>query len=145
VVIMALALFVIDWHGAGRDRGRSIPGSTIWQSTTDLRWGLLLTIVLGAAAVVAQAAFRAPAIPSTVDVITIVVAAVAVLVLVYKVVLHPGEREQFGAWLELIGALGLLGSSFLALRQEGIRTEDGPGEIPLVNLARPTAGRPGPS
>ena len=149
VVVMAVALFVLDWHGAeGRPRRvvtyppvRRPAASTGWQSSTEVRWLLLVAIIMGASLVVAQAACRAPAIPSTLDVISIVVALLAVLALIDKVVVNPGERQQFGAWVELIGALGLLAGSFLATRQEGILEADGPGEIPVVHLGAQGPGR----
>jgi hypothetical protein len=138
VVLMVVALFALHWSG----------GRTGWQAVTHLRWLLLIALLPGAALAIAQAAFRAPAIPATLDVICTVLAIPTVLWLILRVVIDPGADEQVGAWLELLGALGLLVGSFLALRQEGIREDDGPGEIPLVDLAaaaRPHTGGPAPS
>jgi hypothetical protein len=123
--LMLVSLLVAHWY----------PRRTGWQSATHLRWLLVIAIVLGTALVITQAALRAPAIPATLDVISIVVTIPTLLWLVLRVVIDAGAHQRLGGWFELLGAVGLLTGSFLALRREGIREADGPGEIPLVDLA----------
>jgi hypothetical protein len=132
VLLIAVALFGLHWYGS----------RTGWQSATHLRWLALLALLLGAALVITQAAFRAPAIAVTLDVISTVVALPAVLWLILRVIIDPGAHRQAGAWLALLGGLGLLTGSYLAIRQEGIREADGPGEIPLVDLGGSGGGEP---
>lgn len=135
VVLMLVALFGLAWYRK----------QTGWDEVTHLRWLLLIAILLGAAAVITQAAFRTPAISVSLDVISTVVALPTVLWLIVRVVIDAGAHQKPGAWLELLGALGLLAGSFLALRQEGIREADGPGDVPLVGLGGPRAGEPDPA
>jgi hypothetical protein len=135
VALMLVALFGLAWY-------RKQSG---WEGVTHLRWLLLISILLGMAVVVAQAAFRAPAVPVSLDMISTVVAIPTVLWLIVRVLIDAGPHQKAGAWLELLGALGLLVGSFLALRQEGIRDADGPGEVPLVDLAGAWTGEPGPA
>ncbi|HLJ03698.1 MAG TPA: hypothetical protein VKT31_09670 [Solirubrobacteraceae bacterium] len=135
VAVMLVALFALAWYRK----------QTGWDGVTHLRWLLLIAILLGAALVITQAAFRAPAIPVSLDVISTVVAIPTVLWLIVRVVIDAGAHQKAGPWLELLGAIGLLVGSFLALRQEGIRDADGPGDVPLVDLGGPRAPDPGPA
>jgi hypothetical protein len=136
-LVMALALFALPWYRR----------QTGWDAVSHLRWLLLIAIVLAAALVVTQAALRTPALPVSLDVITTVVAVPTVLWLIVRVVIDAAAHQKAGAWLELLGALGILVGSFLALRQEGIRDADGPGEVPVVELAAsgPSPGTRDPS
>ncbi len=124
--VMAVALFALHWY----------PGRTGWQATSHLRWLLVVTIAVGLALVAAQAIFRAPALPASLDVIAVPVTLVALLWLLYRVAINAAAHERFAAWLELIATAGLLGASVLALRQEGTLGRDGPQVIPVVELPR---------
>jgi len=130
VVVMAVSLFALDWYGE--------PSRTGWNGTTHVRYLLLLDMLLGLALVVTQAACRAPAIPVSVSVFSTVVALVTALWLIYRVLIDSQPHQELGAWLELIGGLALLVGSFLSMREEGIAAQDGPGEIPVVNLPAPS-------
>ncbi len=132
VVVMVVALFALHWYG----RSGTTPAQTGWGGTTHVNWLLLVTIVVALALVVAQAAFRAPAIPACLSVISTVVALVAALWLLLRVVIDPASHQRAGAWIELLGGLVVLVGSFLSLRKEGIAERDGPGEIPTASLAR---------
>jgi hypothetical protein len=140
VVVMLISLFGLHWYGSTSAPGGRLPARDGWTGATHLHWLLALAVVVAIAAVVAQAVFRAPAVPACLDVISVVVALVAVLWLIFRVVIDAPPHQLFGAWLGLIAAFGLLAGSFLALRQEGIREADGPGEVPLVELGDPHAG-----
>ncbi len=142
VVVMVVALFGLKWYGASAGPSGRSPAVNGWTGATHLRWLLVIAILAGVAVVVTQAACRAPAIPASLDVLATVVAFVAVLWLVFRVLLDAPAHQLFGAWLELIGALGLLAGAFGALRQEGIAAGDGPGEIPVVELGGPGAASP---
>lgn len=129
--IMAVALFA-HWYGPAAPGGPYLTG---WAGIAHLRWVWLVAIAVGLALVVAQAACRAPALPASLSVISTVIALIAVLTLLIRVVIDPLAHQRFPAWLEFIGACALLVGSFGSLRQEGIRERDGPGEIPVIDLA----------
>lgn len=122
--VMAVALFGLHWYG---------PRSG-WDGATHLRWLLVVAIALGLALVVAQALFRAPAIPACLDVLSTVVASAATVWLLYRVAINAPAHERFGAWLELIAAAALAAASLLALREEGTLDSDGPTAVPVVEL-----------
>lgn len=130
-IVMIVALFGLHWYGA--TAGGSGP-RTGWSATAHLHWLLALAILVGLAFVVAQAACRAPAIPACLSAVSIVVALITTVWLLFRVVIDPGPHRQAGAWIELLGAGALLVGSYWSLRAEGIRPEDGPGEIPLLEL-----------
>ena len=113
VVLMAVALFVLHWSGS----------RTGWNSTSVLRWWLLVTMLVGAGLVVTQARSRAPALPACLDVICTVLAVIAAVWTLVD-----------SGWLELVAVLVVLVGAFAALRQEGILPEDGPAEVPVVRL-----------
>ena len=130
-IVMIVALFGLHWYGAAA--GASGPRSG-WTGTTHLHWLLALAILVGLAFVGAQAACRAPAIPASLSAVSIVLALITVVWLLFRVVIDPGPHQQAGAWIELLGALALLIGSHWSLRTEGLRPADGPGEIPVLEL-----------
>jgi anaerobic C4-dicarboxylate transporter len=132
---MIVALFGLPWYGgsAGANVATSLSRNG-WHSFTHMRWLVVVAIVLALALVLAQAAFRAPAIPACLDTVSTVVALAAVLWLVVGVVILIPHHQEAGAWVELAGACAVLAGSFLALRQEGIAPGDGPSHIPVVEL-----------
>jgi hypothetical protein len=93
---------------------------------------LLVVAAVGLALVVAQARFRAPAIPACLDTVSTVLAAIGVVWVLVDVV--SGSHQRAGAWLGLLAACAIEAGSFLALRQEGILDVDGPQHIPVVPL-----------
>lgn len=133
-LVMFIALFALQWYGPASGAPHSRNG---WEGT-NLHWLALLAILAGLALVLAQAACRAPALPSSLSVVSTVIAFVTVIWLLFRVVIDPGPAQRLGAWLELIGALALLVGSFVSLRQEGIPEREAPTEIPVVDL--PAAG-----
>ncbi len=131
-VLLLVALFALRWYAR--------PDRNGWQGATHMRWLLLVTIVLGLATVVTQVLYRAPAIPASLDTVAVYISLLAVLWLLYRVAIDPASGQQAGAWVGLLGGVGLLAGVFLSLRQEGILERDGPGEIPVLELGEP-AGR----
>jgi hypothetical protein len=105
---------------------------TGWQTLTDLRWLIVVTIVAAFALVVAQVTRRSPAIPVTLSLVVTVLGLITVLALIYRVLINPPSHEQAGAFLALLSALGLAYGGFLSLREEGIARRDAPRDIPVV-------------
>jgi len=136
-LLMLVALFGVTWYGGATAR-------TGWQGTTHVRWLLVVAAAFGLAITATQAACRDPALPASLDVLSVVVALIAVLWLIYRVIISAAPHQRAGAWLELLGSVLLLAGSFLALRQEGILERDGPGEIELVQLPGLTSPAPSP-
>jgi Na+/citrate or Na+/malate symporter len=132
-VVMIVSLFVLHWYNPA-------PGvtQTGWRGVTHLHWLILVASLVGLALAVAQAVCRAPAWPVSLSVISTVVALLAVLWLVYRLVIQPPAHQQVGAWIGFVGTLALLVGSYWSMRQEGIRAQDGPAEIPVLTLP-PTA------
>jgi hypothetical protein len=134
--LMAVALFGLTWYGAVPGHG----GRDGWTGATHMRWLLLVALGLGLGLAVAQMACRAPALPASLSVLSTVVALLAVLWLLVRVVIDSSSHQQAGAWLELLGAVLVLGGSYASLRQEGIAPRDGPQAVPVIDLI---TGRPG--
>ena len=123
-IVMIVALVAVHWNGTRAG----------WSATAHLHWLLALAAALGLAVAIAQAACRAPAIPACLDAVSSVIAFATLVWLLFRVVIDPQPGQRAGAWVGLLGDLVLLVGSYLALRQEGIRPEDGPGEIPVLEL-----------
>ena len=126
-----LAVFMVGgkWYGAGSGKGGSLTG---WQALTDLRWLMLVTIIAAVGLVFAQAARRAPAIPVTMSLVVMLLGIVTVLALIYRVLINPPPRQETGAYLGLLWALGVAVGGYFSLRQEGIARRDERRDIPIV-------------
>jgi hypothetical protein len=131
VAAMLVALFVVPWSAAGSGAAVGAPRDG-WNALGALRWMLLIVVAVGLGLVVAQARFRAPAIPACLDTVSMALAAIAVVWVIIDVV--SGSHQRVGAWLGLAAACTIEAGSFLALRQEGILDADGPQHIPVVAL-----------
>jgi hypothetical protein len=126
-----LAVFMVGgkWYGAGSGKGGALTG---WQALTDLRWLMLVTIIAAVGLVFAQAARRAPAIPVTMSLVVMLLGIVTVLALIYRVLINPPPRQETGAYLGLLWALGVAVGGYFSLRQEGIARRDERRDIPIV-------------
>jgi hypothetical protein len=151
--VSGLALLVLTlaapWYGTTRPLSRTaallLPSTSFtgWSALSHIRWLILVTALAGLALFCAQALCRAPAIPSTLSMIAMVLSLASVVVLIYRVLIAiPGPssvlEQKAGAYLGLASALALLYGGFRSLREEGIAPEDGPQEIPVVRLGSPS-------
>ncbi len=85
-VLLLVLMFAVPWY---RVRATSIDG---WDSLTDLRWLLIVTIIAALALAYFQATRRAPAIPVNLSVIVTVLGLVSSLALIYRVLINvPGS------------------------------------------------------
>jgi hypothetical protein len=66
----------------------------------------------------------------------LVVGAITVLALVYRVLINPPAHQHAAAFLGLLSAVGLAYGGYLSLREEGIARRDTPRDIPVVRPGR---------
>lgn len=126
VAAAALLVLLLAVHWYGRQTG--------WQVLTSARWAALATVAAAFALVLTQLTLPAPALPVSLSVIVTVLGLLTVVWLIYRVAISAPAHEQVGAWLGLLSACLIFAGAFLSMREEGIRPEDGPQEIPLVTL-----------
>ncbi len=141
--IMLVALFALPWYGltmrlapmaATLGARTTVDG---WDGLSTIRWLLLISALAGLGLAAAQAARRAPALPVTLSVIVTILAALATLALVYRVLLDPPGAlldRRVGAYVGLLASAGILFGGVRSMRQEGIAPGDEPAEIPTVKL-----------
>ena len=112
-----------------------------WDALTGLRWLVLVTGLCGIGVVLAQAWFRAPAVPVCLTVALVLLGIVCTVALINRVVIsEPGGysdvTQRQGAFVGLFSAMVLLAGAYRSLRLDGILPEDGPGEIETLRLDR---------
>jgi hypothetical protein len=151
-VVLAVALFVLPFYGvtstfaptlASEGQATSFDG---WHSVQHLRWLLLIAILAALALVWFQCAMRAPALPVTFGVITTVLALLALLGLLWRVLIDPPASpldERYGAYVSLVAAVAMFYGGFLSMRQEGLADGDARTEIETVRLPGTGTGDPG--
>jgi hypothetical protein len=152
-LLLLVAMFV-DWYGIKLtvpnvgSAELPTPGANAWEAFTVIDIYLLLTLVVALALVIAQAALRAPAVPVSLSVITTVLGAVAVVLVLWRILDPPGvsglpaiiaphvsRTLKAGAFLGLAATIGIAVGGYRSLRQEGILGRDGPEEIETVHLS----------
>jgi hypothetical protein len=143
-LVLALVLFALPVYGvtatfaptlASEGQATSFDG---WHSLAHLRWLVLLATLVALALVFVQATRRAPAVPSTVALIVIVVALLTTLALIWRVLIDPPGApldERYGAYVALIASLAMLYGGYRSLRQEGLAESDAVTEIEVVSLS----------
>jgi cytochrome b561 len=143
-LLLLVFLLFFRWYGVSaflaQTASSSSPTSfTGWDSLTNLRWLLLLTILAALALTFLQATQRAPALPVSLSVIVTVLGLITVLALIYRVVINvPGPddllEQKPGAWLGLASAIGILYGGYASMRQEGVQPRDARTEIETIRL-----------
>jgi len=132
-VLLTIFLVGGKWYSGAGPSGGSLTG---WQALTDLRWLLLVTIVVAFGLAFTQVTRRAPAVPVTMSLIVMLLGIVSVIALVIRVLIDPPAHEQAGAYLGLLFTIGIAWGGFLSLRQEGVAPRDAPRDIPIVRPGR---------
>jgi hypothetical protein len=144
-VLLAAAMFLTPWYGVKSPLGPTAAtlGQTTswdgWHGLTNLRWLVLITILLALALVWLQATRRAPALPVSFGVIVMVVGVVTTLALIYRVLIDvPGgssivERKA-GGFVGLVASIAIFSGAYLSIREEGVAPEDEQTEVELVSL-----------
>jgi hypothetical protein len=116
---------------------------TGWQALPTLRWFVLVTVALGLALALAQAACRGPALPVTLDLVAMLVGTLTTLLLLIRLATTPAPL-RFGAVVGLLAAAAVARGAFRALRvEQGWRPDPGappggPGAIEVVDLGPPS-------
>lgn len=149
--VLLLVFMFLPWYGVKvalfHGPGATLVGADVdaWSAFTVLDIYLLLTSLVALALVAFQMTRRAPAIPVSLSIITTVLGAVAVLLILIRILDPPGvsglpalvasrlERTvKVGVFLGLLAALGITVGGWTSLREEGVRPEDGPRHIEIV-------------
>jgi hypothetical protein len=151
-VALLVLMFAVPWYGVKTPLGYTaatlgVPTSfTGWDSLAHIRYLVLLTALGALALVYFQSTRRSPAIPTSLSIVLSAVAALTVLVLLYRVLVNvpgPGDlNRRAGSYLGLLAAIGVCYGAYRSLRQEGVAPADGPGEAELIALTG--AARPQP-
>jgi len=128
-VILLASMLLAPWFTPAR--GHSLDG---WHGLAHAHWLLVVSTAVGLAAAVLQASRRSPAIPVTISLIAGLLGAGSTVWLLYRVLLDPPGSREVGGFIGLLGAVTIAYGGWRSLRQEGIAPEDGPGEIPTVEL-----------
>lgn len=125
-----------------------------WEALSVVDALLVVAALAGLALAVLTATRRSPSLPVAAAVITTAIAALAVLVVAYRLVQPPGDNAgvdlQLGAFLGAAGALGLLAAGWLGMRDEtrgaahaaGVPVQVRP--APPAGEAQPVEDRPAP-
>lgn len=149
-LVLLFATFALPWYGLRGIFARTASelGATTtvtgWQELVVARWFIVATALLGLATWAAQAARRAPAVPVVLTVAVVPLSVISCLFLIHRVLIsEPGPSSlislRAGAVIALVSAIAILVGTYLSLREDGVRPEDGPGEIETVRLG---AGSP---
>ncbi len=119
-VILLVDLFTLDWYSTGEVDTVGVSG---WQALSVLRWFIAITALSGIALGWFQATRRAPALPSTLSVITTVLGTLTSLALIVRVLISVPDLlgqtgASGGAYLGLLSALVLAAGALWSLREE---------------------------
>src|SRR5947209_16782205 len=133
-VLLLVAMFLFTWDNSPNPGGQGVITTPVdgWHALTVVRWLMLVTIICGLALALFQARMRAPAVPVTLSLFTMLIAGITSIALFVRVLLDPPDDIHFGGLLGLVSACAVWFGGWLSLRDEGIAPEDGPGEIPTV-------------
>ena len=137
-LLVLVALF-LPWYSVTLPSGAPAAGRDLtgWQAFSVIDILLALAALVGIGLAVAVATRRTPALPLAVAVIGIITGALAVLLVLVRILDQPGPNQlldvALGAWLALVGALGLAAGAWRSLADERNR-----GVRPVPVELRPT-------
>jgi hypothetical protein len=147
-VLLLADLFLLPWLEV---RGVSLDG---WHVLTTSRWVLLVAVAAAFALVILTVLRRTPALPVLASMVTFLLGGLASLLLLYRIIHHPGFTACVGIYVGFVAALAIGYGGYLALRTERSSFGDprsietvpaGSSEPGSAGRAEPTsAGRPGP-
>ncbi len=138
--LLLAAMLLMPWYTLTLTSGPSGPQYFVpqqvdgWHGLTVGRWVLLLTALLALATAFFQARRRAPALPVALSVLAGPLAALSALWLVVNVLIAPPGGRGIGGWIALLASAAIAYGSHASARMEGVAREDGPPEIPTIDL-----------
>ncbi len=137
-VVLLASMFLLNWYGpaGASSAANSGASSNAWNSLSNTRWLMLVTVAVAFALVYFQGSRRSPAVPVSLSVFVSVFAFIAVLALIYRVFIDlPGNGQveaKAGAYVGLVSAIAMLVGGFLSMRDEGITDRDAPQKIETI-------------
>lgn len=143
-VALLIAMLAFTWDRKTLASGGRAPkhfvGASLdgWHAFPLVRWLMLVTILCGLALVLLQAAMRAPAVPVTFSLFTMLLGGASTIALLIRALIDPPDGVRLGGVLGLLSASAIAYGGWLSLREEGGAPGDGPAEIPVVD---PSPGR----
>jgi hypothetical protein len=101
-------------------RGAPCPSASGWESLAAIDVLLAFVAAAGVLLPVVTAAQRVPALPIAVAALTTIAGLVGVLLVLLRIAAMPDHflEREWGIWLALAGALGVLTGALVAMRQE---------------------------
>jgi hypothetical protein len=138
---LLVSLF-LDWYASGPS------GVSGWEAFTVIDGILAVVAVIALAGVVLAATQPTPALSISVEALTVLFGLLAAVLALIRVLdkpdLPPGYDLAVGAWVGLVGALGVFGAALIAIRDERLDpSTDATGkpvsaqpEAELLNLPR---------
>jgi hypothetical protein len=133
LVLLAL-MFTVPWVSFANPGGGRTSADG-WTSFPTLRWPIIVIAVLGLLLGYLQASRSAPALPVSVDVILVTLAAVTTLVLLVRLV-TGGGTPQVGGFAGLVASAALTAGAFVSLREEDGWIPDDEHPIERIALGR---------
>jgi hypothetical protein len=141
-VLLLVFMFALKWYGLQASvapTASTLGVSTsvnAWDGLTTLRWLMLVTIAVTLTLVYFQGTRRAPAIPVTFSLFTMLLGGLTLLLLIYRVLINePGSDDlvstKLGAYLGLVAAAVIAYGGYKSLRTEGILPKD---TVPVEEL-----------
>ena len=141
-VLLLAFMFLLKWYGLKASIAPTASALGLstsvnaWNGLTNLRWLMLLTILVALLLVYFQGTRRAPAIPVTLSLFTMLLGGLTVLFLIYRVLINqPGPSDlistKVGAYLGLVAAAVLTYGGYASMRTEGIAPKD---TVPVEEL-----------
>jgi hypothetical protein len=140
-VLLLAAMLLVPWYTLTLTSGPAGPQYFIpqqvdgWHGLTVGRWVLLLTVLVALATAFFQAQRRAPALPATLAVLAGPLGVLSALWLIVAVLIDPPGGRGIGGWIALLASVAIAYGAYASARMEGVAPEDGPTEIPTIDLA----------
>lgn len=115
-LVLLVLVFAVPWESFANPGGGHTT-ATAWTSYPTLRWPIVVTAVLGLLLGYVQASREAPALPVSLDVILVTLAALTTLLLLIRLLTGDGS-PQLGGFAGLVASAALTAGAFMSLRQE---------------------------
>ena len=144
-LLLLIAMFLMSWYTLTLSTRPPGPIALIpqqidgWHGLQVGHWFLLVAALLALATAFFQAQRRAPALPVTLCVLASTLGGVCVLWLIIRVLIAPPGGRGMGGWIALLAAAAITYGGFESVRHEGIAPEDGPAQIPRIDLSTAAA------